>query len=66
VNQLDGMVIDVHRVDPNHAGALLKRPAIIYRPDKGVDCDDGFMGLCIGLDTPRRMQEEINVPRRGH
>lgn len=65
VGQLDNMVVDIQRPDPSHKNASIKRPSIIYRPEKGVDLDDGFMALVISLDTPRRMQLEINVPKRG-
>jgi len=64
--QLNSMVCDIRRPDPNHKNAALQRPSIIYRPESGQENDDGFMALIISIDGQRRILQEINVPRRGH
>lgn len=63
VNQLNSIVCDTHRVDPNHRNALIKRPSIIYRPESGQDLDDGFMSLLVSIDGQRRLLEEVNMQR---
>jgi acetolactate synthase regulatory subunit len=63
-NQLSNMVCDIRRVDPNHVNSAIKRPSIIYRPENGVDLDDGFMSLAISIDGQRRALERVNVRNR--